>query len=386
MEPLRYAFRRMRLPRERASVPRMLDMAIALSLLVVRLVTLTTGLQPGSGLVSYLTSFGLALPFIWRRKHPVAVALAVSSSQIAEATLGSFHNSVVALAAWLLVPYALGAYATSARRVAAGFLLTATAGIGVALYIGPRTLWNIVAVAGLLCASLLAGLWARQLRLRAKTLEELATQLARERDERARSAVAEERARIARELHDEVAHAMSVIAVQADAAEGALAHDPALVADPLVAIRDTARTALADMRRVVGALGDDVDRAPEPGLARLPALLDQARAGGLEVDLRVEGEPLPLPPPLDVAAYRVVQEGLTNVRKHAEARRADILLRFAPDMLAVEVRDDGAGTGDGGGGGRGLAGIRERVALLGGEFAAAPNGRGFALTVTLPLG
>jgi signal transduction histidine kinase len=223
--------------------------------------------------------------------------------------------------------------------------------------------------------------------LRARALERLAVQLEREREERARAAVAEERTRIARELHDEVAHAMSVIAVQADAAVGALARDPSLVERPLRAIRETARDALSDMRRVLGALrGDErAEFAPEPGLARAGALIEQARLAGLEVDLRIEGEPTPLAPALDLAAYRVLQEGLTNVRKHAAARRAEVVLRYGPDAIAVEVVDDGDGSGAGGGSGRGLAGIRERVGLLGGDFVAGPLARGFALRVTLPL-
>jgi signal transduction histidine kinase len=218
-------------------------------------------------------------------------------------------------------------------------------------------------------------------------LEELTEQLEREREERARSAVAEERARIARELHDEVAHAMSVIAVQADAAEGALAMDPALVERPLVAIRETARGALSDMRRVLGALrnGEDVELAPEPGLERIGTLLEQARVAGLRVELRVEGEPAPLPAAVDLAAYRVLQEGLTNVRKHAGAGRVEIVVRYGRDAVGIEVVDDGDGTGDGGGTGRGLAGLRERVTLLGGEFIAGPRRRGFAVRVTLPL-
>jgi signal transduction histidine kinase len=198
--------------------------------------------------------------------------------------------------------------------------------------------------------------------------------------------VAEERSRIARELHDEVAHAMSVIAVQADAAEGALARDPALVQKPLVAIRDTARAALADMRSVLGALrGDEeAELAPGPGLARAPELVEHASLSGLDVGFRVEGEPVPLPPALDLAAYRVLQEGLTNVRKHAGATRVDVLLRYGRDGLTVEVQDDGDGSGAGGGTGRGLAGIRERVALLGGEISAGPRERGFSLRVRLP--
>jgi signal transduction histidine kinase len=315
------------------------------------------------------------------------VAVVVSVTAVAEVEIGGYHDSVVALAAWILATYSLGAHAATVRGLLAGFAVTAAAGVWIAVAQGAVTLWNMVAVAGLLLASLLAGLWVRQLRMRALTLERLAAQLEREREERARTAVAEERARIARELHDEIAHAMSVIAVQADAAEGALAHDPTLVERPLLSIRQTARDALADMRRVLGALRGEAeaDLAPEPGLARAGALLEQARTAGLEVELRIEGEPVPLPPPLDLAAYRVLQEGLTNVRKHADARRVEVVLRYGRDRIGVEVFDDGTGTGVGGGSGRGLVGIRERIALLGGEFVAGPRQQGFALRVTLPL-
>jgi signal transduction histidine kinase len=266
-------------------------------------------------------------------------------------------------------------------------MVTGAGGLYVGIAHGPRTLWNVVGLMFVLVAPLLGALWVRQLRLRTVMLEQLTEQLEREREERARFAVAEERARIARELHDEVAHAMSVIAVQADAAEGALAKDPALVERPLVAIRETARGALNDMRRVLGALraGEDAELAPEPGLERIGRLVKHARAAGLEVDLRIEGEPSPLPAPVDLAAYRVLQEGLTNVRKHAAAKRVEITVRYSYDAVAIEVADDGDGAGNGGGSGRGLAGLRERVTLLGGEFIAGPRHRGFALRVTLPL-
>jgi signal transduction histidine kinase len=369
-----------------SGLPR-LDLALAVALLALKLATLVSGLQPGSGAVSYVAAFGLTLPLACRSRWPVAVAVVTSGTAAAEVAVGGYHNSVVALAAWLIVSYSLGAYAPSTWRLVVGFAVTAASGGWVAVDQGPVTLWNMVAVAGLLVAPLLAGLWVRQLRLRAQTLERLAAQLERERDERARAAVVGERARIARELHDELAHAMSVIAVQADAAEGALARDPALVESPLLAIRETARGALADMRRVLGALrGDEpLELAPEPGLARIGALFEQTQALGLQVDLKTEGEPTPLPPALDVAAYRVVQEGLTNVRKHAAAKRVEVVIRYSRDSVGVEVRDDGNGSGQGGGTGLGLAGIRERVAVLGGEFIAGPRAGGFVLCVTLPL-
>jgi signal transduction histidine kinase len=365
---------------------------LALTLLVVRVGTLATGLQTGSLPLAYLTAPLWTLPLAWRSRYPFTVAVVVAGTAVTEVAIDGYHNSVVALAAFVLVQYSLAAHSAGTRPMLGGLAaMVAAAAVSQAAQPSPHSAGTLAStVAGdlaLIFVPFFAGLAIRQQRLRAQTLERLAEQLAREREERARTAVAEERTRIARELHDEIAHAMSVIAVQADAAEGALARDPALVQRPLVAIRETARAALADMRRVLGGLrGDEpAELVPEPGLARLGALLEQTRAGGLAVELRVEGEPAPLPPALDLTAYRVLQEGLTNVRKHAGARRVEVVLRYSRDRIGVEVSDDGDGSGAGGGSGRGLAGIRERVGLLGGEFVAGPRARGFALRVTLPL-
>ncbi len=371
----------------------LLDRCLAVVLLAAKLATLATGAQPGGGVASYVLAPFWTLPLAWRSRRPLAVALAVAATDVVEVGLVGYRNSVVFLAAFLLIPYSLAAHERTARRMAAGLAALVAAGaVSQAAQPAPSSTgaWatTIAGDVALFAVPFLLGLALRQQRLRAEALEQLAAQLEREREERARTAVAEERTRIARELHDEVAHAMSVIAVQADAAEGALGSDPALVQRPLVAIRETARDALADMRRVLGALRPPGGAAvaPEPGLARAGALVEQARAAGLEVELRIEGEPMPLPPPLDLAAYRVLQEGLTNVRRHAAADRVEVVLRYGPDAIAVEVTDDGDGSGGPGGtAGRGLAGIRERVALLGGEFVAGPRTRGFALRVTLPL-
>jgi len=366
--------------------------ALALTLFVVKVVTLAAGLQAGPLPLGYLTAPLWTLPLAWRSRYPLAVALAVTGTAVTEVAIGGYHDSVVALAAFVLVPYSLAVHSAGVQPMLAGLAATVAAGaVSQAAQSAPHSAGTLAsAVAGdaaLIFVPFFAGLAMRQQRLRAQTLERLAEQLQREQEERARTAVAEERTRIARELHDEVAHAMSVIAVQADAAEGALAEDPALVQRPLLAIRETAREALADMRRVLGGLrGDErAELAPEPGLARLGALLEQTRSAGLEVELRVEGEPAPLPPPLDLTAYRVLQEGLTNVRKHAAARRVEVVLRYSRETIGVEVTDDGTGSETGGGSGRGLAGIRERVGLLGGEFVAGPRARGFALCVKLPL-
>ncbi len=368
------------------------DVALAVGLLAVKLGGMATGAQPAPGVASWLLAPLWTLPLAWRRRAPLAVALIVAATNAVEVTLVGQYDSIVFLVAFLLIPYSLAAHERSPARMAVGLAaLLASGAVSQAAQPSPGSTgaWTST-VAGdlsLFVVPFLVGLALRQQRLRAEAMEQLAAQLEREREERARTAVAEERTRIARELHDEVAHAMSVIAVQADAAEGALARDPALVERPLLAIRDTARNALADMRRVLGGLRSDEETqlAPEPGLARLGSLLEQTRAAGLEVDLRIEGEPVPLAPPLDLAACRVLQEGLTNVRKHAAARRVEVVIRYGRDAVGVEVVDDGDGTGAIGGTGRGLAGIRERVALLGGEFVAGPRANGFALRVTLPL-
>ena len=369
-----------------------LDVVLALTLLVVRVVTLATGVQAGSLPQAYLTAPLWTLPLAWRSRYPFTVAIVVAGTAVTEVAIGGYHNSVVALAAFVLIPYSLAAHTIGMRPLLSGLSAVVTAAaVSQAAQSTAHSAGTLASAfagdAALIFVPFFAGLAIRQQRLRAQTLERLAERLEREREERARTAVAEERTRIARELHDEVAHAMSVIAVQADAAEGALAQDPALVRRPLVAIRETAREALSDMRRVLGGLRGD-ERAefePGPGLARLGGLLEQARVAGLEVVLRVEGEPAPLPPPLDLTAYRVLQEGLTNVRKHAAAHRVEVVLRYGCAAIGVEVNDDGDGSGAGAGSGRGLAGIRERVALLGGEFVAGPRARGFALRVTLPL-
>jgi len=201
----------------------------------------------------------------------------------------------------------------------------------------------------------------------------------RERERTRQMSVAEERARIARELHDVVAHGVSVIAVQADAAEAALEHDPARAATPLRSIRGSAHDALAEMRRMVGVLGETHERGPQPGLAQLPALITD------NVTFEQQGEPVPVPASLDLTAYRIVQEALTNVRKHAGSAPATVRLEWRPAALEIAVRDHGPGP-NGHGDGHGLVGMRERVRLYGGTVDAQPSPQGgFAVKARLPL-
>ncbi|MGH3049170.1 MAG: sensor histidine kinase, partial [Gaiellaceae bacterium] len=218
-----------------------------------------------------------------------------------------------------------------------------------------------------------------------REIEEKADRLEREREIETRRAAAEEQARIARELHDVVAHALSVIVVQASAAADAFDVEPRLVGEPIRSIETAARSALADLRRVLGVLQRDTDYAPQPGLARLDELLGQVRATGLEVELEVRGSAKRLPRSVDLSAYRIIQEALTNTLKHARAERARVFVRYG-DSIQIEISDDGQGA-NGAQPGSGLVGMRERVALLGGaiETGSLP-GRGYRVAASIPTG
>ena len=216
-----------------------------------------------------------------------------------------------------------------------------------------------------------------------------ATQAERERDAAARVAVAEERARIARELHDIVAHAVSVMVLQVGAVRHRL--PDALTEDrkALQGVEQVGRTALTEMRRLLAAMrpdGDEAELMPQPGLESLKSLAEEIGRAGLPVRLHVDGQPSPLPRAIDLSAYRIAQEGLTNALKHARASQAEVTVDYAPGQLQIEVRDDGVGPESSDGLGHGLVGMRERVKIYGGEMTAgpAPSG-GFLLSARLPI-
>jgi signal transduction histidine kinase len=221
--------------------------------------------------------------------------------------------------------------------------------------------------------------------------ESRATQAEQERDTAARIAVAEERARIARELHDIVAHAVSVMVLQVGAVRHRLAPDLSEDREALQGVEQAGRAALAEMRHLLDAMREDGERAergPQPGLDRLEALLQDVRRAGLAVRLHVDGDPLELPRGIDISAYRIVQEGLTNALKHASATEADVDLEYGRDQLRIEIRDNGRGVvaENGNGHGHGLIGIGERVKLYGGEMSTAnASGGGFTLSARLPV-
>jgi signal transduction histidine kinase len=205
----------------------------------------------------------------------------------------------------------------------------------------------------------------------------------------ARAATADERGRIARELHDTIAHAVSVMVLQVGAVRHQLPDAHQEHKNVLRDVEETGRTALTDMRHLLDAMREDgggVELAPQPGLDRLDGLLKEFGRAGLPVRLSVSGERFPLPGGVDISAYRIVQEGLTNVLKHAQATEAEVALNYAADRLSIEVRDNGRGAGHGNGSGHGLVGIRERVRLYDGDMTAGPQaGGGFLLRARLSL-
>jgi signal transduction histidine kinase len=216
--------------------------------------------------------------------------------------------------------------------------------------------------------------------------------LERTREEQARQAVAEERARIARELHDIVGHSVSVMTVQAGAVRRLLTADQNREREALIVVEETGRQALAEMRRLVDVLRRPEEApalAPQPSLEFLDKLVAQVREAGLPVELRVEGTPAKLPPGIDLTAYRLVQEGLTNALKHAGAHQAEVVVRYGAGEVVLQVSDDGLGDDDGSGedgGGQGLVGLRERVSVYGGVLEAGRQaGGGFTLHAKLPL-
>ncbi len=300
-----------------------------------------------------------------------------------------------------LVPFMAGVYLAG---MAAAFLLgslrdTVLARVGLVVVLGcsATIIYNIPdhQPGELLFIPLLFGIaWLAGFALHTRVeqvdaAEARAAQAERERESAARVAVAEERARIARELHDIVAHAVSVMVLQVGAVRHKLPHELDEDADALRGVEQTGRAALAEMRRLLGAMrsdGDDLELAPQPGLDGLQSLVSEVERAGLPVQLHVEGEHVQLPRAIDLSAYRIVQEGLTNALKHAHASRADVTVRYGPADVRLEVRDDGGGGPKGNGQGYGLVGVRERVKIYGGEMTAGPaDGGGFVLSARLPL-
>jgi signal transduction histidine kinase len=325
----------------------------------------------------------MTLPLAWRRRAPLPVAAVVMGGLVFESlAVGSAPTQDSPLVGWLLAIYSVAAHSDRAAALAGG-ALSLVAGL---VWIGIDDFFLPVVVFG---GAWLAGRLVRQREVHAWVVEERSAALDRERAANARAAAAEERARIARELHDILSHSVSVMVVQAGAERMAQGSDRAATGETLEAIERTGRQALIEMRRLLGMLrvgGEPPAHTPQPTLGELDELVAQVREAGLPVELHVAGEPAAVPPAVAVSAYRIVQEALTNVLKHAGPARARVVVRYASRALELEIADDGRGSAAVGDAGHGLVGMRERVALYGGDFdAGTRNGGGFVVRARLPL-
>ena len=295
--------------------PVLVDLGLVGLLLLVAVGTATRHSHAAAGIS--LGAVG-SLALFWRRRHPVAVVALVTAGALA----------MVASGAWLIplqLAVALYTLAAAGGRLARPAGAVSVAAIAVAIGVAGRYgFGDGAAHVVFLVAAWLLGESIGSRRAYVREIEEKAERLEREHESEARRAAAEEQARIARELHDVVAHALSVIIVQAGAAEEVLDIEPRRTREPIRAIDSAARAALTDLRRVLGVLHRDADYEPQPGLARIETLVDQVRATGLDVSLEIEGTPRPLPAAVDLSAYRIVQEALTNMIKHAGAAHAHV--------------------------------------------------------------
>lgn len=335
--------------------------------------------------VSLVVAVGSTAPLAWRRVAPATAALAGTAVWTIPTPRGFLLLGFVIA---VLLFFSVGAHVRRTWRVAAVTAIGTTVGVVMTL-LGPEDPPVAVGAALVVVAPVFAGRLVAHQRAQNARLRDLTEELVRERAGAERAAAAEERTRIARELHDVIGHEVSVIALQADAAAAALAVAPERAAAPVAAIRAAATEALGELRRVVGLLrgpADDEDLRPQPGLADLVELVAHARDAGADVDLALRPPAVPPPPGLQLAVYRVVQEALTNATRHAPGSAVRVRVDGGADALCVEIVSRGGRPGRPPGGGHGLVGMRERVRMHGGELTAGPAGDGFAVTARLPLG
>ena len=333
----------------------------------------------------------VVLPLLGRRRFPfgapATVWLIAAASSFADGRLVVF--AIGATLAGLTAAFLLGNL-RDARQGRIGLVIVIAATTLIVYNDPGKSASDYIFTPVLFVTGWLAGYALRERAVQAEAAEERAARAEREREVMARIAVAEERARIARELHDIVAHAVSVMVLQVGAVRHKLPTALQEDADALMDVERTGRSAMAEMRRLLGALrrdDEDAELSPQPGLDRMDALLEEVQRAGLPVQLEVDGAPYPLPRAIDLSAYRIVQEGLTNTLKHAGASRAQVTLRYGADDLEIDVRDDGRGgsTTSPNGSGHGLLGVRERVKIYRGQMSAGPvAGGGFLLTARLP--
>jgi signal transduction histidine kinase len=378
--------RRTNWERIRGIDPRIADGVLAAGVLAITLVGSFLARQPPDrgdlDVAGVMLIVAACVPLAARRRAPIAVVAAVAVAAVAYAGLVGAADLFLPV---VVASYTAAAYEPRERVVRFAGPIAVVAGLAMQVAGAQDPTWlelasSLTFVVGIPLA-LGRGSFNRRRRLRA------------DRAQAAHEAVTKERARIARELHDVVAHAMSVMVVQAGAARTVLGSDPEQAQLALRRVEETGRSGLAEMRRLIGLLQADESAddtfAPQPGLGQLDQLLDTVRSAGLPVEAITEGTPVQLPPGVGLTAYRVAQEGLTNVLKHAGPAHARVVVRYVDDALDLEVADDGRGPSHDPDAalGHGLIGMRERVALFDGSLEAGERvGGGFELRVRIPLG
>ena len=376
----RYGPLEMRLIKRLSGVdPLVVDAAVAVLLAAIAGLEVRSG-GSGSPTLRTVVALLMTLPLAFRRRFPLAVLVLVMGAALAQSAVDPNADVAgVLIVAMIMAAYSVAAH--SGVKAAAAGGVAGLAALWVSVHLQGGGVGNYIFAGAILAGAWVAGFLLRTRRLHAEALEERAVGLEQEQEERSRAAVAEERARIARDLHDAVAHSVSVIAVQAGAERLALPETATSTREVLLSIEETGRQALVEMRRLVGILrrgrrGARARAAAEPGASRR-CWSAQVREAGLPVELTIEGEPRALPPGVDLSAYRIVQEALTNALKHAgpaRAARHDAATQ-PPSSSSRSRRRHAARQVAASGSGHGLVGMRERVALFGGELEAGPRRR-----------
>ena len=349
-----------------------------------------TGLE-GPVWFDVLAGIVILVPLFFRRRFPFGAPLATILLLGAASFVDNRYPPELFIPL-LAAVFACGlmAMVPQLRQAIAGWLV-ALAVLGIAIHNDPKgKAGDFFWVGILMTIGWVVGFAFSGATRQAQEAKERARRAEREREERALLAVSEERARIARELHDVVGHSVSVMTVQASAVRRLLKPEQEREREALLIVEQTGREAMAEMRRMVGVLRRPEEApalAPQPSLEHLDKLVEHARESGLPVKLTIEGDSVQLPAGVDLTAYRLVQEGLTNALKHARAKNAEVLVRYSNGFVELSVIDDGTGDGGGDSGGHGLVGMRERISVYGGDLEAGPRPEGgYRLHATLPVG
>jgi signal transduction histidine kinase len=351
-----------------------------------------TGIRAGRQVLTLALVLGVVLPLVWRRRAPFLVFMIIAAMALVQLLTSRELTDDLAL---LVAFYTLCAYQPPRRILAAAVILEVGAA-GAAAQTAPSgahvaRVW--VFISGLVAGAGFLGYYVRTRRAYLASLVDRAERLERERDQEAQLAASAERTRIAREVHDIVAHNIAVMVALAEGAAYTVADSPGQAATIMGQVAATGRSALTEMRRMLGVMRQQgaPEHAPAPALADLDALLATVRAAGLPTVLTVTGQPFPLPPSAELALYRMIQEALTNTLKHAAATSAQVRLSYRPGAVGLEVTDDGqpgtaAAAAPGSAAGHGIAGMRERAAVFGAEVSAGPDpGGGWRVHAVLRL-